>query len=343
MRKTLTEIAQIVEGEIVGDGDLVVTGLCGIKEGKVGDLTFLSDPKYISLAGKTKASAILTSRNISVRGKSIIRTDDPAKAFAKVVSLLADKNRHFQGIHKTATIAKGVSLGKNVAIGPYVVIDGNAAIGDHCIIYSGTFIGHDTTIGNHCLVYPNVSIREKVIIGDHVIIHGGAVIGSDGFGFTSVNGVHEKIQQLGNVVIEDHVEIGANVTIDRARFGKTLIENGTKIDNLVHVGHNVHIEENCIILAQVGISGSVHIGKNVILTGQVGVTGHLTIGDGAIVTSQSAVTKSVLPRTTVSGSPAKPQMTAQKVNACLQLLPKYVATIRELNQRTRDLETQLNY
>lgn len=342
MRKTLAEIAQIVEGEVIGDGNLIITGLCGIKEGKEGDLTFLADAKYFNLAERTKASAILTPRTFSVRGKSIIRTDDPKMAFAKVVSIFSEKNRHFPGIHRTAAIAKGVTLGKDVSVGPYVTIEENAAIGDQSIIYSGTFIGHNTVIGTHCIIYPNVAIREKIFIGNNVIIHSGAVIGSDGFGFAYVNGVHEKIPQLGNVVIGNNVEIGANVTIDRARFGKTVIEQGTKIDNLVHVGHNVSIGEHCIIIAQVGISGSVKIGKNVILTGQVGVTGHLTIGDGAIVTSQSAVTKSVAPFTTVSGSPAKPQSSAQKVNACLQRLPKYVAAIRELSEKTKNLESQMN-
>jgi len=341
--KTLGEIARLVDGEVVGDGSLVITGLCGIKEAKKGDLTFVENPKYFSLARKTKASAIITSRDISKFEKPIIRTDNPSLAFAKVVSLIYDDSTlNFKGIHPTALIAQDAHIGKDVYIGPYVVIESQAMVGDKTIIHSGAYVGRQTIIGEKCLIYPNTTIRERITIGNHVVIHCGAVIGSDGFGFTNVQGAYEKVPQVGTVVIEDDVEIGANVTIDRARFDKTFVGRGTKIDNLVQIGHNVIIGENCIIVAQVGISGSVTIGKGVILAGQAGIVGHLTIGEGVVVASQSAVTKSVPPFTKVWGCPAKPYDIAKRVNASLQRLPHYVKTIQELKERIESLEAKLN-
>lgn len=343
MRKTLDEIAHLVSGEVVGDGKILITGLCDIKEGNAGDLTFVSNPKYFSFVETTKASAIITPRDFKVKGKSIIRTDNPSLAFAKITSLiLGEETKHIQGVHQTAIVAEDAEIGINVAIGPYAVIESKAKIGDGSIINGGCYIGHESTVGKNCLLYSRVNIREKVSIGNRVIIHSGAIIGSDGFGFNQINGVHEKIPQIGIVVIEDDVEIGANVTIDRARLDKTLIGHGTKIDNLVHIAHNVTIGENCLIIAQVGIAGSVKVGKNVILAGQAGIAPHVTIGDGVVVTSQSGVTKSIPPHTTVYGYPAKPERIAKKVNAHLQRLPKYVDTIRDLKKKIEGLESKVN-
>jgi len=343
VKKTLAEIAQVIEGEVVGDSSLVITNLSGIKEAKEGDLTFVENSKYFPLVEKTTASAIITPKDLNVKGKSIIRIDNPSLAFAKVVSLFVEnKIDQPEGIHKTAIISSDAHIGKNVSIGPFTVVEKEASIGDNAVIYSGCFIGHKTSLGKDCFVYPNVTIREKTIIGDRVIIHSSTVIGSDGFGFINIKGVHEKIPQIGIVEIQDDVEIGACVTIDRARFDKTFIGRGTKIDNLVQIAHNVRIGENCIIIAQVGISGSNVIEKNVILAGQAGLAGHITIGEGAIVASQAGVTNSVAPNTTVSGYPAKPHNHAKRVNACLQRLPQYVKIINELKSRIKELEDKLN-
>jgi UDP-3-O-[3-hydroxymyristoyl] glucosamine N-acyltransferase len=225
-----------------------------------------------------------------------------------------------------------------VAIGPYVVIEDGVKIGDRCVIYSGVWIGYETEIGNDCLIYPNVSIREKTSVGDRVIIHNGTVIGSDGFGYDTKDGVHHKIPQLGCVVVEDDVEIGANVTIDRARFDRTIIGKGTKIDNLVHIAHNVTTGENCMIVAQVGISGSTTIGKNVTLAGQAGLAGHISVGDNAIVGAQAGVTKSVAANTFVSGYPAKPHKEATKINAHIQRLPEFCDKISQLKKRLDKIE-----
>lgn len=340
MRKTLKEIAALIDGEVVGDAGTVITGVAGIKEASAGDITFVANAKYIPLIRETGASAIITSRDITSSPKPIIRTDNPSLAFTKVVSLiLPEEIKHPKGIHPTALLGKGVSLGKDVSLGAYAVVADNVSIGDNSIIYAGTFIGHDTKIGSGCLIYANVSIREKVSIGNRVIINSGTVIGSDGFGYVNVEGRHQRIPQTGTVVIEDDVDIGANVTIDRARFDKTLIGEGTKIDNLVQIAHNVIIGKNCIIVAQAGISGSTVIGNNVTLAGQAGISGHLKIGDGAIVAAQGGVTKSVAPNTIVSGYPAKPHDIARKVNACVQNLPRLYEAVAQLKKKIAELET----
>ena len=342
MQKTLAELAKLVDGEVVGDKKLIITGLSGIKEAKEGDLTFIANSKYTPLIKTTKASAILIPRDLKVSGKSIIRTDNPSLAFANIASLTAVQEEHpFQGIDKSAVIAKDAILGENVSIGPLVVIEKKAHIGENTVIYPGCYVGYKTFIGKDCLIYPNVSIRDHITIGNRVIIHSGTVIGSDGFGYDQVDGRHKKIPQTGTVLIEDDVELGANVTVDRARFDKTIIGRGTKIDNLVQVAHNVVIGENCIIISQVGISGSVTIGKNVILAGQVGVAGHLTIGEGSVVVAQSCVTKSLPPFSKVSGFPAKPHIHAKRVNAALQRLPMYVKKIQELEKKIKELEGKL--
>lgn len=342
-RKTLAEIAKIIEGEVVGDGDIVITGLCGIKEAQAGDLTFVANSKYLPLIEHTRASAIITSRDIDSFSKPIIKTENPSLAFAKMVSLLSPNHAvHPSGIHSTVILGKNVKLGKDVAVGPYVIIEDSVRIGDETIIYAGCYIGHHSIIGKNTLIYPNVSIRERITLGNHVIIHSGTVIGSDGFGFATVKGMHEKIPQIGTVVIEDEVEIGANVTIDRARFDKTVIGKGTKIDNLVQIAHNVVVGENSIIVAQAGVSGSTVIGNGVILAGQAGIVGHISIGDGAVVAAQAGVTKSVPANTKVSGYPAKPHDLAKRVNACVQNLPHLYKTISELRQKIAKLEGCLN-
>jgi len=342
MQKTLKEIAQLVDGKVVGDGNILINGASGIREAVEGDITFLANSKYSSLMDKTRAAAIITSQDAQETTKPIIVTQNPSLAFVKIISMfMPDDAGHPSGIDYTAVMGKHVSLGKDVTIGAYSVIGDNVSLGDNVIIYAGCYIGHHSKIGAGTLIYPHVSIRERISIGSRVIIHSGAVIGSDGFGFATIKGAHHKIPQVGTVEIHDDVEIGANVTIDRARFDKTVIGRGTKIDNLVQIGHNVMVGENALIVAQVGVAGSTIIGNNVTLGGQVGLSGHLTIGDNAIVTAQSGVAKSVPADTMVSGYPARPFMTTQRVNASLQNLPKLFNQVKELKKKIEELEARI--
>ncbi|MBN2830847.1 MAG: UDP-3-O-(3-hydroxymyristoyl)glucosamine N-acyltransferase [Candidatus Omnitrophica bacterium] len=339
MRKTLKEIAGLVNGEVIGDSSIVITGANGIKEAEAGDITFLSNPKYYSLLKSTSASAIITSREVFDTDKPVIRVDNPSLAFVKVIALIkTDTTEHPKGIHASAILGKNVKLGKNVSLGAYAVVGDNVQIGDNSVVYPGVSIGGEVNVGINTLIYANVSIREKCIIGNNVIIHSGTVIGSDGFGFVDIDGKHHKVPQVGIVEIGDDVEIGANVTIDRARFGKTIIGSGTKIDNLVQIAHNVAIGKNCLIVAQVGISGSTTIGDNVILAGQVGVIGHITIGDNVIVTAQSGVSKSIPANVIFSGVPARPNMENQRIVACTHNLPKLFDLVKELKKRVDELQ-----
>jgi len=340
MRVALADIARLVGGELVGDGKTGITGCSGIQEAKSGDITFLAGPKYLSQAQDTRASAIIIPRQMDLPGKTVIKAANPSLAFTQVLNhFLAQEPRlHPKGIHKTAIIPKDAKVAKTAAVGPYTVIEPGAVIGKNSIIYGHCTIGRNVTIGEDCLVYPGVHVYEGVAIGDRVIVHSGTVIGSDGYGYVTVEGRHIKIPQVGTVSIEDDVEIGANVTIDRARFDKTVIGEGTKIDNLVHIAHNVIIGKHCLIVAQVGISGSSRLGNYVILAGQVGVVGHLTIGDGAIVAAQSGVSKSIKAGEQVFGSPAQPLKNAYRAHAHIQRLDQYVETIRDLKKRIEELE-----
>ena len=342
LKVTLLEIAKLVEGELVGNKDIVITGISGIKEAKKGDITFLANSKYEPLLETTEASAIITSNLPVNSSKPLIKTENPSFAFAKVMAMFApDAIRHPQGISGQAFISPKAKLGKNVVIGPFTIIEDGVIVGNDTIIYGNCYLGHDTKVGNKCIIYPNVSIRERIIIGNRVIIHCGTVIGSDGFGFALVKGIQEKIPQIGTVLIEDDVEIGANVTIDRARFDKTFIGKGTKIDNLVQIAHNVIIGENCTIVAQAGISGSTILGKGVILAGQAGLVGHISVGDGAVAAAQAGVTKSIPAHTMVSGYPARPHDVAKRVNACVQNLPQLYKRIKELEQKIDELKKKL--
>lgn len=341
MQKTLKEIAGFVGGELVGDGSVVIRGVAGIEDAVEGEITFLANPKYRPYLDKTKASAVITSRDIDKSLRPIIKTDNPSLAFVRVVSFILPSQQEFPaGIHKTAIIGKNVKLGAGVAIGAYAIIEDGVSIGEKSIICQQSFLGRGCIVGKNTLVYPQVTIREGILIGDRVIIHSGSVIGSDGFGYVTVEGKHHKIPQVGTVIIEDDVEVGSNVSIDRARFDKTVVGRGTKIDNLVHIAHNVIIGENCFIVAQVGISGSTKIGNNVILAGQVGIVGHVEIGDNVIVMAQSGVSKSVPSGSMMWGFPAKPANIAKRVNASVQNLPRLYEAVAELKKKIRELETR---
>ncbi|HQO38233.1 MAG TPA: UDP-3-O-(3-hydroxymyristoyl)glucosamine N-acyltransferase [Candidatus Omnitrophota bacterium] len=340
MSKTLKEIARLVNGDIVGDENALITGVAGIEDAREGDITFMANPKYHAFLSRTRASCVIVGRDAAdAGGKTLLRVDNPSLAFTQVVSFVHPQEiRHPAGVHASAVVAPGAVIGRNAGIGACAVVGEGARIGDNTVIYPNCSIGRNAVIGGNTIVYSNVSIREDVKVGNNVIVHAGTVIGSDGFGFVTVNGVHHKIPQVGTVVIEDDVEIGANCTIDRARFDKTVIGQGTKLDNMVHIAHNVTIGRNCLIVAQVGVSGSTTIGNNVILAGQVGVVGHVTIGDNAIVMAKSGISKNVPENSVLYGVPAQPVNEAKKLHAYVNGLPKMHQTLKELKERIDKLE-----
>ena len=343
MQLTAREIAQLVGGELAGNPDTVVTGMAGIREAQPGDLSFVASPKYISAVKTTKASVVILARKASVETAcTLIRVDDPAAAFAKVVERIAPPPIKFEaGVHPTAVVASTAKLGRNVSVQPTAVIEDGVVIGDRTVIGAGSYVGHGAQIGADCMLYARVVVRERTIIGNRVIVHGGVVLGADGFGFETVNGKYRKIPQVGIVEICDDVEIGANTTIDRARFGKTRIGRGTKIDNLVQIAHNCVIGEDCIICGLVGLAGSTIIGNRVTLAGQVGIAGHLTIGDDSIIMAQAGVTKDVPPGSFMLGAPAVPHTEFKRVNAAIHRLPGTVAKLRELEQQLAEMRARL--
>ncbi|QSR89251.1 UDP-3-O-(3-hydroxymyristoyl)glucosamine N-acyltransferase [Methylacidiphilum caldifontis] len=332
---TVKQLAALVGGIVEGNADIEITGISDIEEAKKGQITFLSNPRYESAVEKTQASAIVVSK--SYKGTSpatLIRVESPSLAFSEIVSLFSPKPVSYEaGIHPTAIIGKAVEIGKEVSIQPYAVIEDNVKIGDGCVIGAFVFIGKESVVGEKSFFYPHVTIRERSRIGKRVIIHSGAVIGSDGFGYELKNGRHEKIPQVGIVQIDDDVEIGANTTVDRGRFGKTWIQEGCKIDNLVQIAHNVIIGKNSIIAAQTGISGSTSLGDNVTLAGQVGIGGHIHIGQGATITAQSGVTKDVPPRAILSGRHARPISLTHKLEALYNKLPEIWERLRKLEKK----------
>ncbi len=327
----------------MGDGDTVVTGVSGIREAKEGDITFVASERYASLIDETKASAAVVSGDEEGRGCRIpvIKVKNPDLAFVKIVETFAPKPVKFEkGIHATAVIAGDAEVGEDVSIQPNCVVESGAKIGDGTVLCAGSYVGHYAWVGKSCLIYPAVCVRERCVIGDRVIIHSQTVIGSDGFGYSTIRGVHYKIPQVGIVEIEDDVEIGANVTVDRARFGRTLIKKGAKIDNMVQIAHNVTIGEHCVIAAQCGIAGSTVIGDNVQIGGQAGITGHITIGDNVKIAGKSGVTKDLPDGACVSGFPAQERAKELKDMAALRKLPELLGRMKKLEERVKELERE---
>jgi len=331
---TLQELAAMCGGELSGDPAKEIKGAASLAEAVAGEVTFFADPRYAALLRKTQASAVFVSFDFSEpTSPAQIRVENPAKAFEQVALKFAPKPISFiPGVHSTAIIDPSAKLGVRVSIQPYAVIEAGTVIGNDTVIGAGTYVGHDTTIGDQTTVYANVTIRERTRIGSRVIIHGGAVIGADGFGFEVIERRFAKVPQIGIVQIDDDVEIGANTTIDRARFGRTWIQEGVKIDNLVQVAHNVVIGKNSVIVAQVGISGSTRVGERVTMAGQVGIVGHVEIGDGTVIAAQSGVSKDIRGGVWF-GYPAVPIAEAKQQIAWVHRLGKLIARVKALEKR----------
>ena len=339
MGMTIKEIAAGIGGVVEGDDSVIINAMASLKDAVVGDISFLANPKYKSALAESKASAIIV--NSDWRGESeavIIRVKDADAAFSKVATLLVNPLlKPAVGVHPSAVIIDA-ELGDDVSIGPNVVIESGVRIGCGTIVGAGCYIGQDTTIGTDGLIYPNVSIRERVTIGDRVILHLGAVIGSDGFGYTREGLKWVKIPQVGTVEIGNDVEIGANTTVDRARFGKTVIEDGVKLDNLVQVAHNVHIGENAAIVSFVAMAGSSTVGANVQMAGHSGVAGHVHIGDFSVLSAYTAATKDVPEKIVLSGYPAREFLVRRKEQAALSRLPKLLKRITKLERKLEKLK-----
>ena len=342
MQATANDVARLLGGQIVGDGAAILSGIAGLVEARTGDLSFLANPKYAVHLPTTQATAVLVaSVQPDCRPVQIV-VDNPDHAFAKILEAFGPRPSHPPvGVHPTAVIGERVTLGAQVRIGPHVVVSDGCTIGADVIIHANVVLGGDCAVGDGSILYANVSVRERCKIGQRVIVQPGAVIGSDGFGFILINGKHQKSPQVGTVVIEDDVEIGANCCIDRARFGITRVGPGTKLDNLVQIAHNVDIGAHCLIVAQVGIAGSTRLGNYVTLAGQVGIAGHLTLGDQSIVTAQSGVSKSLTPKSVVRGSPARENRAALAQEIAMRHLPETVKTVRALEARLAELERKL--
>lgn len=339
----LADVALKIGGVLEGAGGIDITGVAGLHDAGPDEITFLANAKYSSAVEKTGAGAVIVGNNWQGSAPcALIRAENPDAAFAAAAGLFAPPAVKYEpGVHPAAVVSDTAELGDNVSVGPYCVIGKGVSLGSNTILVANVYVGDDTVIGAGCLIYSNVTLRERCKIGNNVIIHAGAVIGSDGFGYVRKGERWEKIPQIGYVELQDDVEIGANVTIDRGRFGKTLVARGAKIDNLVQIAHNVVVGENTAMAAQVGISGSTRIGKNVQLGGQAGLAGHLTVGDNSAVGAQGGVTKDVPPGTYVTGYPAMPHDKAAKLHAGMMRLPALKERISRMEERIAGLEARL--
>lgn len=335
MEFSAQQIAHIIQGEIEGDPSVTVSTFAKIEEATAGSLTFLGNEKYTPYIYTTQASIVLTDRVFQPSkpiNSTLIRVDNPYQGLSTLMSLVQQTLYRPTGLHATALIDTTATVGNNLYIGAYTCIEADATIGDNCQIYPQVYIGKGVTVGNNCIIYPGVKIYHACVIGNNCIIHSGTIIGADGFGFAPEGDLWKKIPQLGNVVIEDNVEIGANSTIDRSSMGSTLIQKGTKIDNLVHIAHNVTIGENTLLCALVGIAGSAKVGHNVILGGQAGVSGHLTIGDRAQIGPQAGVIGNIKPGIQGLGMPCIPAKDYMKAFAIFKTLPDINQTIKSLQK-----------
>lgn len=334
---TLEDVARKVNGELLGESSDLISSVSGLREARPGQLSFLSNAKYRKLLKETAATVVLVSQEWTeeISNTCLIRVENPDKAFAEVTKLFLPPPVSYEpGIHSTAVIAESARVGENVHIGPHVVIEDGAEIGDDCVLLAGVLVSRGAKLGAGGLLHGGAVLREYVQVGERVIIHNHTVIGSDGFGYTvNADGSRTKVPQVGIVRVGDDVEIGAQVCVDRARFGETRIGNGVKIDNLVQIAHNVVIGDHAVLVSQVGISGSSVVEEKAILAGQVGVAGHLTIGAGSIVGAQGGVTKDVKPGDYVWGTPATPFKKYSKNLSNINRLSKLAERVAELEKR----------
>jgi len=342
VKATLEQIAGLAQGTIAsGDPAMPVTGFNTIDMAEPGEVTFFGNPRYLSKLKKSRASAVLAPLHFvdAPAGMAVIGVENPTLAFEVIVDHFGPPRLRVRpGVHRSAVIGAGVKWNReNVFVGGNAVIEEGAEIGDGCEIHAGAFIGREARLGPHCVVHANAVIKHRCVLGSRVIIHSGSVIGSDGFGYELKDGRHVKIEQVGIVQIDDDVEIGSCTTVDRARFGRTWIGEGTKIDNLVQIAHNCIIGKHCVICGQVGISGSTRLGDYVVMAGQVGVAGHLTIGSQVTFLAKSGVTKDYPEPGAYTGYPAKPLIEGRRILAYPARVPAILERLRAIEERLKEL------
>ena len=321
MNLTTAEIAKQLGGEVLGDATATLTGFANASHAKPGDLTFAESAAYFAAAEASAATAIIAGKEFSSANKIVIRVANPRVAYAKAVAIFFPEPKFAAGIHPSAAVAKSAQVDATAHIGPHCTVGERVKIGAHCVLLSNISIGDDSVIGDGTKIFPNVTIYDRMQIGKRVRIHAGTVIGADGFGYVFDSGIQRKIPQIGNVIIGDDVEIGANTCIDRGALSPTIIGKGTKIDNLVQVAHNLQIGEHCVIMGQVGMAGSTKIGNYVVIASQAGLGGHLKIGDAAIIGAKSGVMTDIAPGEKVLGMPAQPDKQAKRILIAMQRLP----------------------
>ena len=337
----LKKIASLVGGALTGDGEVEITGVASIEEAETGELVFAENAKYLSVALRSRASAILAPADTpeaEAASTPLLLVESPRAAFVQVLEAFVQPLDAPPGIHPSAQIGRNVHLGAGAHIGPNVSIGEGVTLGERVILFANVCIGAGCVIGAETILHPNVTLYPRVTVGRRCILHAGSVLGADGFGYIPVGRSLRKVPQLGTVEIGDDVEIGANTCIDRAKTGTTVIGSGTKIDNLVHIGHNVRVGQSCLIIAQAGVAGSVTIGNGVVLAGQAGLKDHITLGDGARVAAQGGVIGDVPAGVTVSGYPARPHAEKMREYAAMARLPETLKRLRELEKRLAALE-----
>ena len=335
---TLADLADRLGAELVGDGDRLVEGIRPLDLAGPEHLSFLHNPKYVAQAAESRAGAILVHSADQLPGRDLLVIDQPYLAVAKALEIFHPRPQAEPGVHPSAVVADDLELGEGASVGPLVAVGRGVAIGDRTVIGAGCVVGNGVKIGEDCVLHPRAVVEDGCWLGDRCILQSGVVIGSDGYGFATVDGVHHKVPQVGIVVLEDDVEIQANTTIDRATMGETRIGRGTKVDNLVQLAHNVQIGEHCLLVSQVGISGSTKIGNHSIFAGQAGAAGHLDIGDRVMAGARAAVMKSVPDDSVLAGFPARPQREWMKAQAALRRIDGLRKKVLELERRLREME-----
>ena len=344
MKKTVGEIAEFIGAEIEGDPSIEITGLSDITQGKENCIIFAENDKWLEQAEQTGAAAVIISKDMTAKTKTVLKVDNPKFAFGILMNVYAPEEKFEPGIHKTAIIGENVDIAAGASIQPYAYIGDNVKIGKDSVIGFGSYIGNDSVIGAECKFYPNVTVYPRMIIKDRVILHAGVVIGSDGFGYVEMQGQRVKIPQIGIVIVEDDVEIGSNSTVDRATLGETIIGEGTKIDNLVQIAHNDVIGKNCIFCAQAGVSGSCTIGDSVIVAGQAGIADHVRVEDNVIIGAQAGVPpkKIIRGNQMVFGAPARSAKDTKRQMGAQARLPHFIEKIKKLEQELESIKDQLS-